>query len=64
MNKNTSEQSAHHSLVKNSGPKSVNRIKREDKLGLSRAKLSSAGAKISLVFIGWGYREKYSGCLG
>ena len=36
----------------------------QNKLGLSQAKLSSAGAEISLVFICWGYKEKYSGCLG
>ena len=33
-------------------------IAARNKLGLSWAKLSSAVAKISLVFIGWVYREK------
>ena len=32
-----------------------------DKLGLSWAKLSLAGVRISLVFIGLGYGEKYFG---
>ena len=35
-----------------------------DKLGLSWAKLSSAGVKIRLVSICWGYGEKYSGFIG
>ena len=37
---------------------------KKNKLGLSWAKLSSAGVKIRLVSIDWGYGEKYSGFLG